>query len=103
MPADGAMPFGLLLHKLATNAMTYGALSQADGGIDVNWGVSRANGKPILNFLWTETGGPPVDSKSSGLAGAVVKHGIPHAKVTRDFKHDGLVCAVELPLGLGGM
>jgi two-component sensor histidine kinase len=54
-PARLATSLGLVVHELTTNASKYGALSSADGAIDVAW---RRDGDR-LELAWTEHGGPP--------------------------------------------
>lgn len=49
---EKAQAIGLVLHELATNAAKYGALSEADGRLDVHWDVADN----ILSFHWIETG-----------------------------------------------
>jgi two-component sensor histidine kinase len=58
-----AQNLALAIHELATNALKYGALSEPDGRIVVEWATVGASG---LRFRWTETGalfgpkeGPP--------------------------------------------
>jgi PAS domain S-box-containing protein len=46
----------LALHELATNAIKYGALSNIDGRVAVNWSL---NGDQF-EMRWIESGGPPV-------------------------------------------
>lgn len=52
----GATPLALLFHELATNATKYGALSNAEGRVQVN--IVRRGEE--LTLVWRETGGPPV-------------------------------------------
>ena len=57
MRPDVAQAVVVALHELATNAAKYGALSVAEGHVQVEW--SRASdGRLVLR--WTEMGGPPV-------------------------------------------
>jgi PAS domain S-box-containing protein len=59
LPPRIAVGLGLALHELATNAAKYGALSVADGHVDISWSVDGS--KPDrLHFCWQEVGGPPV-------------------------------------------
>jgi two-component sensor histidine kinase len=55
-----AQNFSLALHELTTNAIKHGALSNADGRLDVAWTVGRYGKDGMLNFRWREHGGPPV-------------------------------------------
>lgn len=47
----------LTLHELATNAVKYGALSAANGRVDLKWSHDWGG---QLHLRWTETGGPKV-------------------------------------------
>ena len=48
----------LIVHELATNALKYGALARPTGTIDVSCTVE--NDEVVI--LWTEKGGPPMDT-----------------------------------------
>ena len=54
LSAAAAQALGMAIHELATNACKYGALSAADGKIDVVWGINGAE----FQASWIETGGP---------------------------------------------
>lgn len=54
--ARAATAFVLALHELGTNAVKYGALSNDEGRVTVNWHIE--NGK--FELVWTEVGGPTV-------------------------------------------
>jgi two-component sensor histidine kinase len=49
--------FSMVLHELCTNALKYGALSQADGHVHLRW-TSSPDGR--INLDWREEGGPPI-------------------------------------------
>ena len=51
-----ALMMALLVHELATNAAKYGALSNPTGTVSISWSVLDS----ILEFHWSETGGPTV-------------------------------------------
>ena len=55
-----ALQLTLALHELATNALKYGALSNATGRVRLDWGVVGGHEADQFQFSWTETGGPPV-------------------------------------------
>ena len=46
----------LVLHELATNSVKYGALSNSDGCLEINWHLDE---NTVL-LRWTEKGGPPI-------------------------------------------
>ncbi len=59
--AAAAQTLGMALHELATNAGKYGALSNADGRVEVSWRVECAEtGVKTFTMTWREQGGPPV-------------------------------------------
>ena len=99
LPADLATPFGLVLHELATNGVKHGSLSRPDGKVSVTWTVESGNGERRLFVLWRETGSPSGKTRGArGLGSALIENGIPNATVNREFRPDGLVCTIELPL-----
>ncbi len=53
-----ATTLALVMHELATNSIKYGALSAADGTLDVSCDAHNGD----LKLVWTERGGPPVDA-----------------------------------------
>jgi PAS domain S-box-containing protein len=64
-------PLSLMIHEMATNAVKYGALSVAEGQVDVEWRIlpSRA-----LELRWTEHGGPVVKEPASrGFGSTLVR------------------------------
>ena len=99
LPPDLAAPFGLVLHELATNAAKHGALSQQTGTVRVDWSVAERPGGQALVTTWTESGGPKVSPPTStGLGSVLIQSAVPGAVVTRDYRADGLVCRIEVPL-----
>lgn len=83
-----------MLHELATNSLKYGAWSD-NGRVEATWAV--ANG--VLKFEWHEHDGPHVAPPvREGLGSALIKRGMPTAKVEHDFMPEGLQCRIELPL-----
>jgi PAS domain S-box-containing protein len=92
---NSAQAIAVTLHELATNAAKYGALSAAEGRIEVKW--SHAGER--LTLLWTETGGPPVKTPAHlGFGGRVIKGMIEQLKgQTRfDWRPEGLACEITL-------
>jgi PAS domain S-box-containing protein len=75
---DVAGGLALLLHEMATNAVKYGALSNADGRVSLE---AEGAGPGMAALHWRERGGPPVaPSNRRGfgsrlLQGALRQHG----------------------------
>ncbi len=96
--ADLAMPFSLVLHELATNAAKYGALSNEQGSILLQWHLSGGNPR-LLELVWEERGGPKVTSPQRvGLGSALIDGAIPSAQVSRLFNPEGFICRMRVPL-----
>lgn len=61
LPTDMAVPIGLILHELTTNAIKYGALSANEGRLDVTWTRSTSAAETDeLVLTWIERDGPAV-------------------------------------------
>jgi len=99
LPADIATPFGLVLHELAVNAAKHGAFSNRSGKIAVAWKVSGGSNPRTLHFEWQETGGPPAkQSVPAGFGSTLIESAIPGGQVKRQFRGEGVVCTIEVPL-----
>jgi two-component system, chemotaxis family, CheB/CheR fusion protein len=102
LPADLATPFGLVLHELATNAAKYGSLSRRNGKVRITWRQMARNGENYLSVVWEEVGGPRVKQPTSqGLGSNLIDKGIPGGTARREFRAQGLVCTIELPMPEG--
>ena len=93
---NAAQAVAVTLHELATNAAKYGALSVADGQIELIWS-HEADGQ--LNLRWSENGGPAVKAPTrKGFGGRIMEQMIGQLKgQTRfDWNPEGLVCEIAL-------
>jgi two-component sensor histidine kinase len=91
-----AQAVAVTLHELATNAVKYGALSTANGRIDLKWS-HEANGRLILR--WTETGGPTVQPPTrKGFGARIIEQVIVQLKGESrfDWRAEGLICEITL-------
>jgi PAS domain S-box-containing protein len=92
-----ALTLALAVNELATNAMKYGALSDAAGRVEVRW--SLADG--ALHFEWRESGGPPVTAPlRAGFGSRVINSllaGDFAGTVAMDYAPGGLVCVLQAP------
>jgi PAS domain S-box-containing protein len=94
-----AQTLAVALHELATNAAKYGALSQAEGQVEVKWSLV-AEGRLMLR--WTERGGPPVKRPTrQGFGTKVMERMIrcqQKGEMHYDWLTEGLVCEITLPM-----
>jgi PAS domain S-box-containing protein len=64
-------PLSLLIHEMATNAVKYGALSVAEGRVEIEW---RILPDQSLELCWSEHGGPRVQEPASrGFGSTLVR------------------------------
>ena len=96
-----AVALSLALHELCTNALKYGALSQREGGVELNWTLSGA-APQILGLVWREHGGPEeVAPRGKGFGRRLLEQGLARelgGSVRLQFEPSGVVCTIEAPL-----
>ncbi len=94
-----ALALSMALHELATNAVKYGAFSNANGTVEVDWSVGE-DGQFALR--WMEEGGPPVSSPDKrGFGSRLIEQGLSQdlgGAVTLAFPSSGVVCSIHAPL-----
>jgi two-component sensor histidine kinase len=102
LPSDAAVPIGMAIHELTTNAAKYGALSVRGGTIEIAWEVVEAASGKRLRFVWIERGGPPVAPPTrQGFGSRLLQRVLTtqlQAEVKIDFAAEGLRFSMELPL-----
>ena len=90
---------GLALHELTTNAEKYGALSDAAGGISIDWNFCEDADE--LKLVWQERGGPAVSPpKRSGFGRAMIENVVGKAldgDVKLSFPAEGVRCEIVIP------
>ena len=103
LPPREAETFGLAVHELATNAIKFGALSHPDGRIAVRWTVEEGASRPILHFVWKETGLhlDPERPRRRGFGTELVERTLSYqlrAEAAETFEPDGVRCTIRMPL-----
>jgi two-component sensor histidine kinase len=97
LSATDAQNFTLAVHKLATNAMKYGALSTPQGRVSIKWAVSGNGNHDVLKFQWRELGGlVVVQPERQGFGTSLLKAAFQDLRV--EYAPEGLSCTLELPL-----
>jgi two-component sensor histidine kinase len=94
-----AVPLGLSINELATNALKHGALSIESGTVEITW--SR-NGEAI-SLSWIETNGPRVGSigrtgEGSGLLARLVERQL-RGTLEHIFDPAGVRCRIAFRQG----
>lgn len=92
---DVAAGLALLLHELATNAVKYGALSDAGGEVKLAAGHA---GPGMAALTWRERGGPPVEASSRrGFGSRLMQSALrpQGGKVEPRFEPDGFSARME--------
>ncbi|TGE02240.1 sensor histidine kinase [Methylobacterium nonmethylotrophicum] len=95
-----ALPLGMAIHELATNAAKYGALSAEAGQVAVEWRV----GPGALELRWRESGGPRVVPPTrTGFGTRLIRASLERelaGEVRFDFAEGGLACLIAVPLAV---
>lgn len=90
------------LHELATNAIKYGAWSNAAGKVSINWTVQGSGPGARLRLEWRESGGPSVvPPNQRGFGSRLIERGLAAelgGQASMRFEPSGLVCVIEAPL-----
>jgi two-component sensor histidine kinase len=94
---QAASTLAMVIHELATNSVKYGALSCAEGSLDVS---SRANGDRLF-LIWAETGGPLIvgHPELTGFGSRLVARSVSSqlgGELAYDWQERGLVVTIGM-------
>ncbi len=97
-----AQPLSMALHEMVTNAAKYGSLSDPAGTLALTWDQDRGGAR--LRLRWIELGGPAIAAapERSGFGSRVIRTTIREqlgGEVVFDWRPEGLVCDIDIPLG----
>lgn len=102
LSADLAIPTGMALHELRTNAVKHGALSRPRGTVNVAWDLVEEDGRRKLDLEWIERGGPPIAvPRRDGFGSTLLRHILTtqcHADVDLELDKAGLRFRMKAPL-----
>src|SRR4051794_17664726 len=102
LPAELALPIGMAIHELTTNAAKYGAFSTPRGWLEVEWDVRETDGSRKLQLWWREHDGPPVQEPSrKGFGSSLIQRLLStqcRAEIDFDFDRLGLRFQMSVPL-----
>lgn len=93
-----ASTLAMVIHELATNSVKYGALSCAEGFLDIS---SRTEAGRIY-LIWAETGGPPIvgHPELTGFGSRLIARTVSNqlrGELTYDWQESGLVVTIAMP------
>ncbi len=92
----------IALNELATNAIKHGALSGAEGRVEIEWAVSEGADGPELVLDWWESGGPPVSEPARrGFGERLLRRGLPadiEGTVDLVYAPTGVTCSIRAPM-----
>jgi PAS domain S-box-containing protein len=96
-----ALLIAMLLHELGTNAVKYGALSNAAGTVELDWRVEQRANVECLLLDWRERGGPKVEPPSrKGFGSRLIEHALKAERGDADLRYapEGLSCTLSMAL-----
>jgi two-component sensor histidine kinase len=91
-----ATTLAMVLHELATNSLKYGALSCAEGTLDISCDTPGAN----VELVWTEQGGASVEAPNApgGFGSKLLQRGMDAlgGKVELAWAKTGVVATLHM-------
>jgi two-component sensor histidine kinase len=90
-----AVPLGLVLHELVTNAVKYGALADGDGKLAVTW---KADGGRV-QLTWREAGQPVAKPAAEGFGSLLIASSAKQigGTIERRFDETGVQVTMDFP------
>jgi len=102
LTSEVAVPIGMAIHELTTNAAKYGALSTPEGRVVIAWSLAAGGPAGTLRFEWRESGGPTVSAPTrQGFGSRLLQRVLTAqvgAEVTMDYPPDGFRLHMLAPL-----
>lgn len=93
-----ASALAMVIHELATNSVKYGALSCAEGFLD----VSSRTADDSVHLIWAETGGPAIvgNPELTGFGSRLISRTVSSqlgGHLAYDWQESGLVVTIKIP------
>jgi two-component sensor histidine kinase len=97
---SAVLPLAMILNELCTNAVKYGALSNANGRVAISAAIDAS--KERFGFTWAEAGGPSVQTPTRASFGTrLIEQGFVgelRGEAHLSFEPSGVVCNLDIPL-----
>jgi len=101
LTANQALLLAMAIHELATNAVKYGALSNATGRVRVGWKIQQSGEAHSLKLEWRESGGPPTEAPArKGFGSTLIERALrqEQGQSCFEFRPEGVICSLEMKL-----
>jgi two-component sensor histidine kinase len=102
LPSELAVPMGMAIHELTTNAAKHGALAEMGSSVVVHWKIIHGDSGRKLFWEWREHDGPPVKPPTREGFGSRLLNRVltvqTGAEVTINYQPEGLHVVAILPL-----
>jgi two-component sensor histidine kinase len=96
------LPLAMVLNELCTNAVKYGALSNATGRVEITSIVDDSQN--LFRLKWVESGGPTVAIPTRRSFGSrLIEHSFVRqlrGEAQLAFEPSGVVCVLDIPLAV---
>ena len=101
LSANQALLLAMAIHELATNAVKYGALSNATGTVDAQLADPRGRreSRTLKALEWREQGGPEVGPPTrKGFGSTLIERALQQEQGRSgfDYRPEGVVCTLEM-------
>ncbi|MFZ3226920.1 MAG: sensor histidine kinase, partial [Xanthobacteraceae bacterium] len=94
------LPLAMVLNELCTNAVKYGALSNATGRVEITSTIDDS--QKLFRLKWAESGGPTVAIPTRRSFGSrLIEHSFVRqlqGEAQLTFEPSGVVCVLDIPL-----
>lgn len=102
IPSRQALAFSMAFYELATNAIKYGALSEPDGKIDLQWRIISGEENSMLEINWIERGGPsPKEPNAKGFGSIITGRALQmetSSTIDRNYPSEGFEWRLIMPV-----
>ncbi|MDB5706158.1 MAG: hypothetical protein JWN66_3274 [Sphingomonas bacterium] len=102
LDSSRALMLAMTLHELGTNAVKYGALSNDEGRVEIEWSIGDGgNGRRRVALAWRERNGPLVQPPlRKGFGSRMIERALrgQNGAARFDYAADGLKCFLEIAL-----
>jgi two-component sensor histidine kinase len=98
--SGAVIALAMTLNELCTNTTKFGALSVPAGRVEIGWTIDKA--KQRLHLVWTESGGPAVDTPTRRSFGTRMMRSLGqqlNGQVDLAYEPSGFVYRLDVPLG----